>query len=252
MSPRPAVEEHAQVESTQENARARAKEGCAHGVVVVAVEQRAGHGRRGRAWSSGAHGLWMSMVLRVDLPWARALRLSFCVCDTIATVLGEAGAVVSVKWPNDIMIPSTTTQPRLGPFRKAGGMLIDCMEIEDQRLRTAILGIGLNLTTPAGGFPPEIAEIAGSLDDAGLLLPRLALAERLQSKLMSVADVAADDSAFAGVSARLSACSATLGRQVRVDSLEGLAVGFDVDGALRLRDAGGELHTVHAGDVMLA
>jgi BirA family biotin operon repressor/biotin-[acetyl-CoA-carboxylase] ligase len=250
------------VASTQEEAKARAKEGCAHGVVVVAVEQTAGRGRRGRTWASGDHGLWLSMVLRTSTPMSRASRLSLCACDAVATVLEKAGARVHVKWPNDIMIASTGTSsmaphPTLGPFRKAGGLLIEAVDVDASgprpaTLRTAILGIGLNLTRPAGGFPAEIAASAGSLDDAGLVLGRLELATRLREGLMNVDDGANDDGDFARVRSRLARASATLGRRVCVDGIEGLAVGFDDDGALQIEGAGGELHTVHAGDVMLA
>ena len=239
--------ERGTVASTQLEAKAAAAGGCAHGVVVVAAEQTAGRGRRGRDWLSGPHGLWMSMVLRIDLTMARASRLSLCACARIAEALTEAGADVHVKWPNDLLLPSTTTHPLLGPFRKAGGLLIEAVDVDDGRLRTAVLGLGLNLSVPAGGFPPDLAAAA-----LGLAIDRLALARQLRVLLLGVAGDADDDDAFAAVRERLAARSATLGRRVRVEGVVGMAVGFGDDGALLIDGDDGTLHTVHAGDVMLA
>ena len=246
--------ELASATSTQEEAKARARDGCEHGTVVVAHTQTAGRGRRGRTWLSGPHGLWMSMVLRLDLPMPKAARLSLAASSSVADVLHDVGAVVSVKWPNDLMIASTTTHPALGPFRKAGGLLIEAVDVDDGRLRAAVLGLGLNLSAPPGGFPPELADSAGALNEVGLDLDRwsaLALATQLQGGLSKLGEVD-DDEAFARVRDRLARRSATLGRRIRVDDVVGVAKGFGDDGALQIEGDDGEVLTVHAGDVMLA
>ena len=246
------------VTSTQAEAKAQAHQGCAHGVVVVAQEQSAGRGRRGRTWLSGRHGLWMSMVLRVDLPMTRAPRLSLCACAAVADVLHKAAVDVFVKWPNDLMVAAPTSHPVLGCFRKAGGLLIEAVDVEGDRLRTAVLGVGINLSAPAGGFTADLGDSAGALTDAGFdveALPRLALAALLQTALIHIAPHT-DDAAFAAVRQQLSARSATLGRVVRVEGppcIVGTAIGFSSDGALQIEDHNtGEVHLVHAGDVMLA
>ncbi len=245
------------VTSTQQEAKARAQEGCAHGVVVVAAHQSAGRGRRGRTWLSGPHGLWMSMVLRLDLPPSCAPRLPLSACALVAEVLQAAGTAISVKWPNDLMVPSTTTHPTLGPFKKAGGLLIEAVDVDARGLHTAVVGLGLNLTTPALGFGPALEKTAGTLEEGGFDVDgcsRLGLAARLQRALMEVASSTSDD-AFAGVCARLALISATLGRRVCIDGdaqVSGMAVGFGDDGALQIMDDAGQLQTVRAGDVMLA
>ena len=53
------------VDSTNQEARRQAEQGAPDGTLVLAEEQTAGKGRRGRSWSSPkGSGIWMSLVLR--------------------------------------------------------------------------------------------------------------------------------------------------------------------------------------------
>lgn len=249
----------AKTTSTQEEAKARAAEGCVHGAVVVATEQTRGRGRRGRSWHAGDGGLWMSMVLRLDVPMARAPRLPLCACAIVADVLRDVvtGAIF-VKWPNDLLVPSPGEHPRLGPFRKAGGLLIEAVDVSGGHLHTAVLGIGLNLRAPAGGFPVDLKDDAGDFgfggtdaadfDEAAFAAARIALGRRLQTRLLGIADDIADE-AFAVVRAQLTQHSATIGRRVSIDGTTGLAVGLKDDGALLVEGDDGVVLAVHAGDV---
>jgi biotin-(acetyl-CoA carboxylase) ligase len=283
--------------STQEHARALVHGGAAHGTTVVARTQTAGRGRRGRTWMSGPHGLWMSVVLRGVLPMTRAPRLALAACDVVMGVLVERGVDVYVKWPNDLLVPapatsSTAPASPLGPFRKVGGLLLEAIDTAFVDgvpvLHTAVLGLGVNLCAPAGGFPAELATTAGSLVDGGLgadafvvdgprraggseavlpeavlpeaVLPeavvreqlRLALARALAPALAQrLLPTVASEEAFARVRARLAARSATLGRRVQVDGVAGIARALDDDGALVIDDEQGMSHVIRAGDVSL-
>ena len=257
----------AKATSTQEEAKARAAAGCVHGVVVVANEQSRGRGRRGRSWHSGPDGLWLSMVLRLDVPMAQAPRLPLCACAVVAAALREViDRAVFVKWPNDLLVPAAREHPRLGPFRKAGGLLIEAVDVSGGRLRTAVLGIGLNLRAPKEGFPEDLKDDAGdfgfdgidgtdgtddAFDDAAFDDARIALGRRLQTRLLGIADEVNDD-AFALVRAQLTQHSATVGRRVSVDGTTGLAVGLNDDGALLIAGDDGVVLAVHAGDVAVS
>jgi BirA family biotin operon repressor/biotin-[acetyl-CoA-carboxylase] ligase len=252
--------------STQEHARCLLQDGAAHGTVVVAREQTAGRGRRGRSWLSGPHGLWLSLVVRGALPMARAPRLPLVAADAVASVLVARGVDCRVKWPNDLLVPDAMASSVLGPFRKVGGLLLEAVDVGpadavDVALRGAVLGLGINLRAPRGGFPPEIATTAGALadvvaafdvDDAALDTLRHELAVALQTALSRALPAGADEDAFAATRARLVARSATLGRRVHVDGHSGVAVDLDGDGALRVHDDDGVVHTIFAGDVAVA
>lgn len=250
----PTIHRLDEVASTQQVARALLDEGAEHGTLVVARRQTAGRGRLARAWQSGEGGLWLSMVVRGSLPAARAPRLTLGAAALTLEALDVLGAHAAVKWPNDLVLPHAVPAARLGPWRKLGGVLLEALLIEPGHLegavlRSAVLGLGLNVRTPTGGFAEELQDVAIALDTAGLSLDvdtvLGALAAPLQTRLLDVID----DTVFAGTLAFLRARSATLGMRVEVDGIAGLAERLDDEGALCVRDDGGVLHTVRAGDV---
>lgn len=237
--------------STQDDARVLFESGCAHGTAVMARRQHSGRGRRGRAWFAGEHGLWLSVVLHVDVPMALAPRVPIAACVAIADVLRGHGADVFIKWPNDLLVPADNTGTVLGPFRKAGGLIVEAVDVADGRLRTCVLGVGLNLLEPADGFPDDVAATAGSLASVGYVdVDRVALATAIVSALMTLSSWTGDD-AFIEVLTTLKARSATIGRRVVVEGVAGRAIDFDFDGALVLLLEDGRRQVIRAGDVAL-
>lgn len=236
--------------STQDDARALAAAGAAHGTAVLARQQHAGRGRRGRAWHAGPHGLWLSVVLRVDVPLTVAPRLPIAACGAIGEVLWGRGLAVAIKWPNDLLVPAVDTGTALGPYRKAGGVILEAVDTADGCLRCCILGLGLNLVAPEAGFPAEVAATAGTLSDVGFVDgDRLQLARDIVAALTPLRSRV--DDPFLDLLAALRQRSATLGRRVTVEGLTGRAIDFDFDGALILLDDHGRRHTIRAGDVSL-
>ncbi|MBM4280656.1 MAG: biotin--[acetyl-CoA-carboxylase] ligase [Deltaproteobacteria bacterium] len=279
----PPLVELASSPSTQEAARRLFADGAPHGALVLAHVQTAGRGRRGRTWLSGPHGLWLSMVVRAAMPLSRAARLPLVAADAVVGVLAARGVDARVKWPNDVLLPAATlfaathatgdvragalADGPLGPYRKVGGLLLEVVDTmrgpgEGVALQGAVLGLGLNLRAPDGGFPDELRAIAGCLADvdanlvgaaADFAAVRRAWARALGSALAHALPADADDDTrFAAVVARLRRRSATLGRRVTVDSVVGLAMDIDDDGALLVRDDAGHVHVVRAGDVVLS
>ncbi len=238
-----------EVDSTQQVARALIADGAAHGTLVVARRQWAGRGRLARAWHSDEGGLWLSMVVRAAMPAAKAPRLTLGAAALALDALDALGARAALKWPNDLLLPHPQPVAPLGPWRKVGGLLLEGVVLDGAMVRAAVLGVGLNVRAPAGGFPADIAELAASLEHAGVDVAvdevLHVLAPRLQAQLLD----ALDDGAFARLLATARARSATLGRRVEVDGVIGVAEDLADDGALVVRDDDGALHTVRAGDV---
>ena len=143
------------VGSTNEAARARAIAGAPEGLVVLAMQQTQGRGRQGRSFFSPPDtGVYLSLVLRPrQYAAAQAVRLTtmaaVAACEAIEAVSGEAAGI---KWVNDIFVRG----------RKACGILTEAsFSLENGLPDYAVLGVGINVYPPAGGFPPELAEIAG-------------------------------------------------------------------------------------------
>src|SRR6185436_16421062 len=124
------------------------------GLVVVAEHQTAGRGRLDRTWQTPARAaLTVSVLLRPrtaagDWPWFPLL--AGCAA---ALALRRLGALVELKWPNDVL---------LGDAKLAG--------ILTERVDTApepalVLGIGINVGMTSDELPVETAT---SLAVAGL------------------------------------------------------------------------------------
>ena len=123
--------------------------------VMIALEQTAGKGRLGRSFHSPqGSGLYLSILLRPDLPPDQATRLTTVAAVAVAQAMEElTGEPVDLKWVNDVY--------RRG--RKLCGILTEAGLTPDGRLDFAVVGIGINLTEPEGGFPESIRHIAGAL-----------------------------------------------------------------------------------------
>lgn len=233
--------------STQAEAQRLAAEGAPHGTLVTASRQTAGRGRSGRPWVSEGGGLYLSLVLRPELPLERWPRLTLLAGAALVEALRGLGADAFSKWPNDVVVPGAPAGP-LGPYRKVAGILCEA-HTSARGVEGAVLGVGLNLRPPPAGFGAELALVAGSLQDLALS-PERALEAVLQAleRRLAAPD---DDEAFARALALLRERSATLGRQVQVrdQGLAGGAEDLDEDGALLLRTPDGQRVRVVAGDV---
>jgi len=139
------------VDSTNAEARRLAALGEAEtpdGTLVWAKEQTAGHGRRGREWSSPPGNLYCSLVLRPDVAITKAAEFSFiaalAVFDMLGTI-GEAGHNVHCKWPNDVLLND----------HKVAGILLETEAGAGENPDWIILGVGVNVAVFPGdtGFP---------------------------------------------------------------------------------------------------
>jgi BirA family biotin operon repressor/biotin-[acetyl-CoA-carboxylase] ligase len=253
------LKEFLEVDSTQTTARELALSGAVHGTAVVAQRQRAARGRRGRQWRSAHVGVWCSVVVRPRVPLIVAPRLPIAACAVVLDVLLARGVDAWIKWPNDVLIPASEPSRRLGPFRKVGGLLVEVLEVEGGRLDTAVIGVGLNMCAPKGGFL-ELEDTAGALEDVGVIdgldeagvdALRRAVARDVARALARLDADHLHAPAFAALIAGLRRRSATLGRRVAVDDVVGVAVDLDDDGALVLEDEHGLRRVITAGDVSL-
>lgn len=235
--------------STQIEAQRLAREGAAHGTVVVAGRQTAGKGRSGRPWLSEEGGLYLSLLLRPRLSPDKLPRLTLLAGAAVVDALVTAGADVYAKWPNDVLIPADSDGP-YGRYRKVCGVLVEGIT-GAKGVEGAVLGLGLNLARPAGGFPGELTPVAGALSDQGLAFSRddalRSLLDELEGRLLDPDD----DKAFAAALDVLRARSCTVGRRVEVrdDNVRGVASEIAADGALVVKTDAGAMVRVVAGDV---
>jgi BirA family transcriptional regulator, biotin operon repressor / biotin---[acetyl-CoA-carboxylase] ligase len=93
------------VDSTNQWAKRKMHE-LAHGSLIIAEEQTAGKGRLGRTWTSAkGEGLWISLVLRPDLPMAEGVKMTQMAAAAMQKAISRITDLkVLIKWPNDLMI----------------------------------------------------------------------------------------------------------------------------------------------------
>lgn len=146
------VEYYDVTDSTNTRAKALAEEGAAHGTLVVAEQQNAGKGRRGRGWSSPpGTGIWMSMVLRPDILPAQASMLTLAAALGVSEGIRRAtGMTPQIKWPNDLVLSR----------KKICGILTE-MTTELDTIQYVVVGMGINVNMEE--FPEEISKLASSL-----------------------------------------------------------------------------------------
>jgi BirA family biotin operon repressor/biotin-[acetyl-CoA-carboxylase] ligase len=132
-----AVVYHHETASTMDEAWRLAENGAPSGTMVITERQSAGRGRQGRAWHSPGGGLYLTLVLRAQLPASHgaclALEGACALSEWLETVHGCA---LDFHWPNDLMTGG----------HKVGGLLVELAGSLEQP-RFFLLGLGVNLHT---------------------------------------------------------------------------------------------------------
>jgi len=224
--------------STNDELRALATAGGAHGLVLLALTQTSGRGRRGAAWlSTPDESLAFSMLVRPREPKALWPRLALATGLAVAEAIESFGPAAGIKWPNDVWIRG----------RKVAGILVEAGE------DFVIVGIGINVNTRC--FPAEIAHIATSLgletgltyslpDVLGAVIGRFALRHhQIGGEFNEMLDSVRLRCVLTGVPVTLTTFSGT-----RTGIVEGIAAG----GELMLRTANGIENLIQADEVRLS
>lgn len=130
------VEYYESINSTNERAKAWAREGAGEGSLVIAETQSMGKGRLGRNWiSPRGTGIWMSIILRPNLSPDKAYQLTLLAGIAMCEAIRECtGLEASIKWPNDIVVNG----------KKVCGILTE-MSGEVQCIHYVVVGIGVNV-----------------------------------------------------------------------------------------------------------
>lgn len=145
-----------EVTSTNTVLKELAEQGKSEGLVLIAENQVKGKGRLGRSfYSPKGSGLYMSILLRPELPSEDSTAITTAAAVAVAeAVMAVTGRQPRIKWVNDVYLDG----------KKICGILTEAaIDFENRKLNYAVLGIGVNILEPPGGFPPEIAEVAGAL-----------------------------------------------------------------------------------------
>jgi BirA family transcriptional regulator, biotin operon repressor / biotin---[acetyl-CoA-carboxylase] ligase len=227
------------VDSTNAEALRRAGAGERGPLWIVATEQSAGRGRRGRAWMSPAGNLHATLLLIDPSPPAAAPQLGFvaglALHDAIAAAAPSLVSQLALKWPNDLLCAG----------HKIAGILI---EGEGEPVAVAV-GIGVNCRHHPGATEYPVTDLAAVGADIGALTLFDALAVAMQARL----DEWSRGAGFAAIRLAWLARAAGIGEPVRVRlsgrETTGRFETIDDSGRLMLRTGVDDVETIAAGDV---
>lgn len=230
------------IDSTNTYAKKLASSVLDEDVCIIARSQASGRGRMGRSFFSPDGGLYMSLLLRRDLKAADATHLTTAAAVAVSRAIDSvAGISSSIKWVNDIYLNG----------KKVCGILTEGKTLPNGMLDFAVVGIGVNLTAPAGGFPSDIAERAGAVFET---LPNGAdsmLAARIINEFLSLIRTESKELCLNEYRAR----SFIVGKDIDVISLPSgvskpaKAIGIDDDYRLIVRYDNGQSEALSSGEV---
>ncbi len=235
------VARHGSINSTNEEGRRRAFTGDPGRLWIVADEQSAGRGRRGRTWSSPKGNLYASALMIDPCPQAAAAQLGFVAGVALARAAQDVGAADAfLKWPNDLV--------RGGA--KCAGLLVEGLTLPDRRL-ACVVGVGVNcLNPPAGvGYPTAVLTTEGG----GAIEP-CALFERMIERFDEALLTWREGEGFETVRSEWLAHAAALGARIRVERggrrREGTFEGLDGAGRLLFRGKSG-IERIESADLWI-
>lgn len=234
------------VDSTQKIAHRLAYNDAPEGTVIIAEEQVTGRGRMARRWHSPKYtGIWMSIILRPNIPLPKAPQLTLLTAVAIVQAIEElTGLIPEIKWPNDILIKG----------KKVTGILTE-LEAEADRINSVIIGIGINVNQTKEDFPSDIQQIATSLLlEKGEKVSRADLIKGIFTNLEKLYLLYLEEG-FLPIKLLWESYAISIGKKITArtltQSIIGKAQGITDDGVLIIEDDQGKIHHVYSADIEL-
>ncbi|KTB85318.1 bifunctional biotin--[acetyl-CoA-carboxylase] ligase/biotin operon repressor BirA [Pseudomonas syringae] len=220
------------IDSTNAEAARLIGDGVPMPLLVLAEQQTSGRGRRGRKWVSPfAENLYYSLVLRIDGGMRQLEGLSLLVGLAVMNVLRDLGVSgAGLKWPNDVLVGK----------QKIAGILLELIG-DPADVCHVIIGIGVNVNMQTS---TEVDQSWTSIRlETGRLADRNDVAARISARLDSLLTVHREKG-FAAFREDWERGHLWQGAAVTllsgVQTVEGVVLGVDVLGALRLEVDGVE------------
>ncbi|MGR9049949.1 biotin--[acetyl-CoA-carboxylase] ligase [Halobacillus faecis] len=233
-----------QVESTQEIVHQLAKQGKPHGTVVIADEQVKGKGRMSRNWDSPkGKGIWMSVLLRPNLPPVQAPQITLLAATVLARMVAERSSLVpQIKWPNDLLIN----------HKKVSGILTE-MQAEQDTIQYIVLGMGMNVNQEDREIPEDIKYKASSLKVESGQHWNIQQTVQHILRLFEETYERFETHGFASVKKDWEHFGYKIGEEVTISTMrktwQATLIGIEPDGALRARSKDGEEEKLYSAEI---
>ncbi len=239
------IKYYSEISSTNEEGRRSAELGASDGTVIIAETQTSGRGRRGRAWASPQGGVWVSIILRPNIPPEHAPILTLLTGVAVArTIKLATNLTATLKWPNDVRINGN----------KVCGILTE-ISAEPDMINYVVIGLGINANITADKFSKDIRDQVTSLElELEHIVDRVEFTQLLFEEFEKyyLKFCCGDRQVIPEVLNAWRQLSDTLGREVKIETINGAITGraTDIaeDGALLVLAENGEVSRIIAGD----
>ena len=213
-----------------------------HGLVIIAEAQSGAVGRMGRAWVSPSGGIWITIVLKPDIPVDHIFMITMAGSIAVARAIRkefDLGALI--KWPNDIFIGN----------KKVAGLLLE-LSAESDVVHHCLLSTGIDVNIPMKKFEPALQDQVTSIcTEVGHEVDRASFLARLLKEFENHY-LLLEGGEYDTIIREWKSLSCTLETRVQIRTLkksfEGEAIDIDEFGALIIRKNNGKLERVIAGD----
>lgn len=232
------------VESTQKIAKTLSYENAPEGTVVIAEEQLSGRGRMNRVWHSPKYtGVWMSMILRPNIPLQKAPQLTLITAVAVVKAIEEVTKLApAIKWPNDILLHG----------KKVTGILTE-LQAEADQIFAIIIGVGINVNQKLEDYPEDLRNIATSLMiESGEKVSRAQIIRSILSNFEKLYLLYLEQG-FTPIKLLWESYAISIGKMIVArtinENIRGKALGITEDGVLLIEDETGKIHHVYSADI---
>ena len=235
----PKIDLYECVNSTNTLMKELAKEGGREFCVIIAEQQSGGRGRKGRTFHSPkGSGVYMSILLRPNEslnPLYITTYAAVCCARAFEKLINKK---TYIKWVNDIYVDG----------KKVCGILTESSLGENGY---AVLGIGVNVTVPDGGFPDDIKLRAGALFEEEKEHMREDVATQILNEFITAYKKCEKDEILKEYRQK----SLVTGKRIEIIENgvveQADAIGIDDEFALVVKKDDGKLYTLNSGDVSI-
>lgn len=233
------------IDSTNIQAKKLALDGAPHGTVLIAEEQTAGRGRRGRNfYSMSGLGIYISFILRPQLSFQDSVLITTAASVAASRAIEQVtGIKTGIKWVNDLFYGK----------RKVCGILTEAVtDLESGQIDALVLGIGINYCLDQTTIPSELKEIVGSLfDEKPATITRNQLCATLINEVMELCNHLSERSFLTEYKEK----SLVIGERIKIisneDITEAFAVDIDSSGGLIVQLDSGEMKILNSGEISI-
>ena len=238
------IEVYKTVTSTNDLAKQYALDLKPEGTVIVAREQTAGRGRKGRSfYSPMSTGVYISVLLRPELTAEKTLYITTAAAVAVAKAIEKiSGKEAKIKWVNDIFVDG----------KKVCGILTEgAIDFETGKMQYAVLGIGVNIKKPENDFPSEIQNIAGSVFDTTDKEVSSIIVAEILNNFMNYYKNLASKPFYEEYKKRMFLIGKHLPVYSGKDSYPAVAIDLDKELSLIVKDENGNIKKLNTGEVSI-